>query len=98
MRLSGPSQVQGSRPHPTFSFQNLIFFRKAPTIPRPARFAHKELDAVVACAYGWPADLTDEQVLEKLIALNLERAAEEAKSAQTKPPKKSREKQTDEMI
>jgi hypothetical protein len=42
--------------------------------------AHKQLDAAVAAAYGWPADLTDEQILEKLLALNLERAAEEAAS------------------
>jgi hypothetical protein len=38
---------------------------------------HDELDAAVAAAYGWPADLTDEQILERLLALNLERAAEE---------------------
>jgi len=38
---------------------------------------HDELDAAVAEAYGWPADLSDEQILEKLLALNLERAAEE---------------------
>ncbi|ERJ20684.1 RNA-binding region RNP-1 protein [Salinisphaera shabanensis E1L3A] len=38
---------------------------------------HDELDAAVADAYGWPADLTDEQILERLLALNLERAAEE---------------------
>jgi len=24
--------------------------------------AHKKLDATVAAAYGWPADLTDEQI------------------------------------
>ncbi|WP_437733602.1 RNA-binding protein [Sorangium sp. So ce1335] len=29
--------------------------------------------------YGWPSDLTDEQVLEKLVALNAERTAEEAR-------------------
>ena len=28
-------------------------------------------------AYGWPATLTDEQILENLVALNHERAAEE---------------------
>ena len=33
-----------------------------------------------AAAYGWPADLRDEQVLERLLALNLERAAKEAKA------------------
>ena len=37
--------------------------------------AHKALDEAVAAAYGWSADLTDEQILEKLLALNLERAA-----------------------
>ncbi len=59
---------------------------------RPAWLAnaHKTLDAAVAAAYGWPADLTDEQILERLLALNLLRAAEEAKSAQTtKPAKKT---------
>jgi hypothetical protein len=60
--------------------------------------AHKKLDVAVAAAYGWPADLTDEQILEKLLALNLERAAEEAKAARGKRPRASREKQTDEMI
>ena len=49
---------------------------------RPAwlDLAHRKLDATVAAAYGLPADLTDEQILEKLLALNLERAAEEAKA------------------
>jgi hypothetical protein len=60
--------------------------------------AHKRLDFAVAAAYGWPVDLTDEEILEKLLALNLERAAEEAKAAQVKQPRVSREKQHDEMI
>lgn len=38
---------------------------------------HDELDNAVADAYGWPRDLTDEQILERLVALNKERAAEE---------------------
>ncbi|HYV28076.1 MAG TPA: DNA methyltransferase [Candidatus Eisenbacteria bacterium] len=67
---------------------------------RPAwlDLAHKKLDAAVAAAYGWPADLPDEQILERLLALNLERAAEEAKAAKAKKPKTSREKHTDEML
>ena len=67
---------------------------------RPAwlDLAHKRLDVAVAAAYGWPADLTDQQILEKLLALNLERAAEEAKAAKVKKPRASREKQHDEMI
>ena len=40
---------------------------------------HDDLDAAVFEAYGWPVTLTDEQILEKLVALNAERAAEEAK-------------------
>ena len=36
--------------------------------------AHRKLDAVVAAAYGWEADLTDEEILARLLALNLQRA------------------------
>ena len=36
--------------------------------------AHRALDAAVADAYGWPADLADAEILERLLALNLERA------------------------
>jgi len=67
---------------------------------RPAwlDLAHKKLDAAVAAAYGFPADLTDEAILEKLLALNLARAAEEAKAAKQKKPKTQREKQADELV
>ena len=34
-------------------------------------------ERLVAAAYGWPADVTDEQVLERLLALNLERYEEQ---------------------
>jgi len=40
---------------------------------------HDDLDAAVFDAYGWPHDLTDEQILERLVALNHERAEEERK-------------------
>ncbi len=39
---------------------------------------HDELDAAVFDAYGWPLTLTDEEILERLVALNAVRAAEEA--------------------
>jgi SAM-dependent methyltransferase len=39
---------------------------------------HDQIDVAVAEAYGWPADLSDEQILERLVALNAERAKEEA--------------------
>jgi hypothetical protein len=60
--------------------------------------AHKKLNAAVGAAYGFPSDLTDEQILERLLKLNLERAAAEVKAGQTKKPKMSRAKQADELI
>ncbi|WP_150526732.1 class I SAM-dependent DNA methyltransferase [Roseibium sediminis] len=39
---------------------------------------HDRIDVAVADAYGWPIDLTDEEILFKLVELNKERAAEEA--------------------
>ena len=36
--------------------------------------AHRKLDRAVFAAYGWPADLSDEQLLEKLLELNLARS------------------------
>jgi len=38
---------------------------------------HERLDAAVFDAYGWPADLSDDEILERLVALNHARAAEE---------------------
>jgi type II restriction/modification system DNA methylase subunit YeeA len=37
--------------------------------------AHRDLDAAVGAAYGWPTDLTDEQILERLFKLNQARAS-----------------------
>ncbi|HOW51238.1 MAG TPA: N-6 DNA methylase [bacterium] len=43
---------------------------------RPAwlDLAHKKLDEAVFAAYGWQPTLSDEEILERLLALNLERA------------------------
>lgn len=40
---------------------------------------HDAIDALVASAYGWPADLSDEDIIARLVALNKARATEEAK-------------------
>ncbi len=37
--------------------------------------AHKKLDRAVPAAYGWPHDIGDEEILERLLALNLRRVA-----------------------
>jgi len=39
---------------------------------------HDRIDAEVAAAYGWPNDLTDEDILQRLVDLNAERSREEA--------------------
>ena len=45
--------------------------------------AHDKLDAAVAVAYGWAWPLSDEAILERLLALNLERAAQQDVSPTT---------------
>ena len=39
--------------------------------------AHARLDAAVFAAYGWPLDLSDEEILQSLLALNLERSKDQ---------------------
>ena len=41
------------------------------------RHLHDEIDAAVADAYGWPATMTDEEILARVVALNKERHQEE---------------------
>jgi type II restriction/modification system DNA methylase subunit YeeA len=43
--------------------------------PTWLRDAHAALDAALAAAYGWPADIADDEALARLFALNQERAA-----------------------
>ncbi|OYU19700.1 MAG: SAM-dependent methyltransferase [Rhodobacteraceae bacterium PARR1] len=40
---------------------------------------HDRIDAAVAAAYGWPLSLSDDDILLRLVALNRERAVEEAR-------------------
>jgi len=43
------------------------------------RDLHDQIDAAVAEAYGWPATLSDDEILHRLVDLNRERATEEAR-------------------
>ena len=38
---------------------------------------HDKLDIAVAEAYGWPTDLTDDEIIAKLVVLNKQRSEEE---------------------
>jgi type II restriction/modification system DNA methylase subunit YeeA len=49
--------------------------------PRWLADAHDALDRAVASAYGWPEDITTEDALQRLLALNLERAAAQGNEA-----------------
>ena len=50
--------------------------------------AHANLDSAVAAAYGWPVELSDEEILSRLLALNLARAAaEQAPAVKARKPK-----------
>jgi hypothetical protein len=40
---------------------------------------HDQLDVAVADAYGWPANLSDSEILTRLVALNKQRSGEEAR-------------------
>jgi hypothetical protein len=51
--------------------------------------AHKKLDAAVAAAYGWPADLSEEAILEKLLQLNLARAAAQPPAVASKKSRRA---------
>jgi len=37
---------------------------------------HRELDNAVAAAYGWPADISNDDALERILALNAERVGQ----------------------
>jgi hypothetical protein len=46
---------------------------------------HQDLDAAVFAAYGWDPEMGDGELLEKLLALNLERAEEEKAGVLRRP-------------
>jgi type II restriction/modification system DNA methylase subunit YeeA len=46
--------------------------------PTWLRNAHRTLDQAVYAAYGWPNDPTDEEILTRLLQLNIERSPKEA--------------------
>ncbi len=62
------------------------------TRPQWLADAHAALDRAVAAAYGWPHDLTDDEILARLLALNLERAAAQDKAAASAPARAARGK------
>jgi hypothetical protein len=56
-----------------------LYIPFTPTLQLPTwlDLAHEKLDRAVFDIYGWPHDLRDEEILGRLLALNLERAQEQ---------------------
>ncbi len=46
--------------------------------PTWLQLAHKKLDEAVLNAYGWPHELSDEEISERVLELNLARAGASA--------------------
>lgn len=44
--------------------------------PEALMIAHRKLDEAVFAAHGWPPNLSDDEILSRLLALNLERASQ----------------------
>ena len=47
-------------------------------MPTWLKNAHAKLNEAVFAAYGWPPDIGDDELLAQLLALNLERAGNQA--------------------
>ena len=76
-----PSRLCGSPAHPSTAPLQLSEKEKQiheAGLVSVLRQLHDDLDAAVFAAYGWPATLTDAEILERLVALNAEHAKEEA--------------------
>jgi type II restriction/modification system DNA methylase subunit YeeA len=58
--------------------------------------AHRDLDAAVAAAYGWPEDISEDDALARLLELNRARAEAERATPRTSPAK--REVETDKTV
>ena len=69
------ARIVADRDEPTMNAKQLLgLFTE---VPGRLENAHARLDAAVFAAYGWPPDLSDEEdeeVLQNLLALNLERS------------------------
>jgi hypothetical protein len=51
----------------------LVRYASALEKPQWLADAHRDLDETVAAAYGWPSDISDEDVLAELLSLNVAR-------------------------
>jgi len=60
--------------------------------------AHRDLDAAVAAAYGWPADISEEDALAKLLELNLARASAATSRAEDEGGEDDPESSSDEGV
>lgn len=74
--LLGLTQLLGV-PQPSHNHADGYSFEYPVKVPGGSSTNFLDLDAAVFAAYGWPAASTDAEILERLVALNAQRAADE---------------------
>jgi hypothetical protein len=76
---TGDQKQQAAHPGLTITgmYNVLEKLRTGEALTAKDKKIHDDLDAAVFDAYGWPANLSDDEILERLVDLNHERAAEE---------------------
>ena len=52
-------------------------------MPTWLKNVHRKLDGAVFAAYGWPAELSDDEILARLLELNLKKSASSIRSYPT---------------
>ncbi len=76
--FSKSRKVDKPHPNPSPKGEGLMADRARDARAGIVHRLHEQIDAAVAEAYGWPADLTPSEIVTRLVALNAERAKEEA--------------------
>jgi len=82
-RWLNPAPVDG-HPWPESELKKRTLTNLYNERPTWLRNAHRKLDEAVFAAYGWDPGLSDEEVLAKLLALNLERAGQKETEPQVR--------------
>jgi hypothetical protein len=71
--LSGLSRRKVKSPHDHHPREFVSKWKRV-TSREKLELAHKRLDEAVFAAYGWESTLSNEEILERLLQLNLERS------------------------
>jgi hypothetical protein len=71
--VTPPTDTQQSQGQEEKAYTAILYNAR----PTWLELTHKKLDEAVFATCGWPRDLSDEEILERLLVLNLERTGEQ---------------------